>query len=410
MNQLTEALLETLGRRFNQTDFDLADVVPIPMQGDRLVRLRAIEEALMEFESSGAQDSACYLVQFKVLSRIPIQGDQGPVGAESAGPAIPVMPGDESLVAAHSMAEPHTPEGVYLPDGKFNLPYLFRSAELLSSAGDHELARNIYKAVMRSGEKTGPALMGIARSFEIEGKFEDAKKSYEEAIAYEPTFKAYKCLTSILIRQGKDKQAAETLERALMLKEIAGQARFELHKTCGNCWNRAQNATEAMKHYLKALEIEGSSDEVRTNVGALHLLAGKVDEAKRSFQDAIAINARNAKALAGMASCFLSAGEKRMAHEFFAKSLDLELNNPTAIYYLVKLAYELKTYSTAARLLESYVQVAPINANLLYSLAGLQYHLGRIPESRATALKVIELEADHHGAKELLLMMNKFMA
>lgn len=34
-------------------DFDIVDVVPIPMHGDRMVRLRTLEEALNDFDPSG---------------------------------------------------------------------------------------------------------------------------------------------------------------------------------------------------------------------------------------------------------------------------------------------------------------------------------------------------------------------
>jgi tetratricopeptide (TPR) repeat protein len=90
------------------------------------------------------------------------------------------------------------------------------------------------------------------------------------------------------------------------------------------------------------------------------------------------------------------------------QSLELELNNPTAIFYLVKCAYEIKSYATASQMLLNYIQIAPVNTNLLYSLAGLQFHLGRISEAKETTLKILELQSQHAGAKELLNMIERY--
>src|SRR5262249_55745133 len=154
----------------------------------------------------------------------------------------------------------------------------------------------------------------------------------------------------------------------------------------------------------KALELDPSADDVRANLGALHLSMGKPQEARRHFNDALASNPRNDKALAGLGSCHLAAGsdaDKHAAYDCFARALEIELNNPDAVFYLVKLGYELKSHATATRILEEYIQIAPVNTNLLYSLAGLQYHLGRMDSARGTVERILTLQPEHAGAKEL---------
>ncbi|HUP55984.1 MAG TPA: tetratricopeptide repeat protein, partial [Bdellovibrionota bacterium] len=153
--------------------------------------------------------------------------------------------------------------------------------------------------------------------------------------------------------------------------------------------------------YHRALEIDPSADDIRANLGALYLGAGKTAEARRHFQDSLASNPRNARALAGMGSCELAERNKKGAHDYFAKSLEIDLNNPTAIFHLVKTAYELKSYAVAARLLGEYVQIAPVNTNLMYSLAGLQFHLGRLAEADTTVSRILEMAPTHAGAQEL---------
>jgi tetratricopeptide (TPR) repeat protein len=277
-----------------------------------------------------------------------------------------------------------------------------RNADLLMSAGDTALAKNIYKSVLTSGEKTPQALFGLGLCLESEGKLPEAKRHYEESIAYQPALESYRRLGLLLVRMNKDQEAAEVLARALNLKDLSPEARYELHKASGNAFTRSKRVPEAEKHFLKALELKPGADEIRTSLGALCLQQGKTSEARRHFQDAFASNPRSASALMGLGSCFLADGEKRQAHDCFAKSLEIDLNNATAVFHLVKCAYEIKSYATAARVLEEYVQVAPVNSNLLYSLAGLQFHLGRLNDAKATAKKILELQPSHAGASELV--------
>jgi tetratricopeptide (TPR) repeat protein len=377
---LATQIQELLGNQLKDNQIDVVEVVPVPSHGDRLVRLRTLEDALEDFDG--------YLVKIKPRP-----------GKDYAGTPIPTE--------AVSQPQAASREGLYQQDGKLNIPFLFRNAELLFASGDYALSRNLYKAIFQSGIRTSQALNGIGRTYEAEGKLEDARAHYEESIAYQANLEALRHLASLFIKQKKDESAAEILERALQIKEIPSEIRAELHKAAGNCWLRIQRPLDAQRHYERALEIKPKAADIRANLGVIQLQAGKIGEAKKIFQDALAADPRNDKALAGLASCFLAEGDKRMAHEHFAKALEIELNNPIAIYHLVKCAYELKTYATAARVLEEYIQIAPVNANLLYSLAGLQFHMGRIEDALQACRKILEICPDHSGATELIMMIDK---
>jgi tetratricopeptide (TPR) repeat protein len=362
------------------------NVVQVPGTSDKMVRLRTIEEALEEFDDEvGAEILQQYIIQIKTRRSAP--------RTPAAAAPKPVN------------------EQVYLANGGLNVEFLLQNAELLLSSGDYPLARNIYTRVAKAGQsgtKTAEALMGMARCFELENQLDEARAKYEESIAYHPTLETYQYLSTLLSHQEKPFQAAEALERALHLKNLSSKIRYELCKAAGNSWMRAGEMASAEKSYKKALEVDPSADEIQANLGALYLHAEKLIEAKRRFQDAFAANPKNDKALAGLGSCLLASGDVRGAHDLFAQALAINLQNSQAIFHLVKCAYEIKSYATAARIVEDYVQTSPININLLYSLAGLQFHLGRMMDSRTTCEKILELQPEHSGAKELLGMMEQF--
>jgi Flp pilus assembly protein TadD len=403
----TDFLKQTLAKKTemkSDDEFDIVDVVPIPMHGDRIVRLRTLEEALIDFDQTGESSELPvmgYFVQVKPRGRV----SKTQVKPQTAAPSVPAS--RVETVRADEKIQPSAVEGIYLSDGKLNTPYLLQSAEMLYSSRDYALARNIYKAIISSGDKTSVALLGLARCFEAEGRLEEARINYEESIAYHAQPEAYKALTALLIRQKKDQEAAEVIERALHHRQLEPSLRYELHKTAGNCWGRLGSVREAERHYRKALEIRPDADEMCTNLGVLYLQNGRLEEAKRHFNDALASNPQSHQALCGLGSCALAEGEKTAAHGWFARALQIELKNPTAIFHLVKCAYEIKNYAVAAKILEDYIEVAPINIHLLYSLAGLQFHLGRAQDARHTCQRIQQLSPEHTGAQEILRRLDQ---
>jgi tetratricopeptide (TPR) repeat protein len=384
MSDLSGRIQKLLDTQLQQNGMDLVDFVPIPMHGDRMVRLRTLKEVLEDFEETGNPNTAGYFVQVRQrpeTDSTPHHADPNPISAAAA---------EESAA--------------YLPEGKLNVPYLMRNASLLVVAGELTLAKNIYKAVLQTGERTPEALFGIGQCLESEGKLPEARKNYEESIAYLPTLESYRRLGLLLMRMDKNQEAAEVLTRALNIKEMPTEMRVDLEKACGNSWLKIGRFEDAERHFRRALELipHQQSHEIRGNLGALYLRQGRTSEAKRTFQEILSTNQRSAKAYIGLASCYLADGEKRLAHDCFAQALQIDLNNPTALFHLVKCAYEIKSYATAARIVEEYMQVAPVNTSLMYSLAGLQFHLGRRSESAVTARRILALQPGHPGASELL--------
>jgi len=282
---------------------------------------------------------------------------------------------------------------------------LDKSAALLFEAGEYTLAKNIYIALIKTGDDKGKHLYFLARCYEHLGDLQEAIKQYEEAIVFRQSVEAYQRLAGALMQDKKELYAVEILDRALCLKHLSTHQRFELHKASGNALTRLMNVQEAEAHYRSALEINPDAEEIQSNLGTLYLQSGRIQDAKRAFEDAVAANQANCSAWVGLGCCLMALNLKNEAVRCFASALEIEIRNPTAIFYLVKCAYETKNYVAAERLVSKYVETAPVSANLLYSLAGLHYHLGRVEDAHKVASKVLQIKADHHGAHELVKMI-----
>lgn len=375
-------LLDLLGQKLRQTELDLIDVIRIPSGPDRLLKLRTLEEALQEFDTGNEDnETQSYLIQVKPKAK--------------ASP----------MAASDQQQNSQDPQQIYHADGTLNIGYLMKNAAILTQCGDYALAQNIYLKIANSGNganATSQALSALAGCHQSQGNTEQARHYYEQAIAFLPSLDTYQKLANLLIRQKKDRPAADVIERSLNIKDLSQEIRFDLLKTAGQCWMRVSEMASAERCLKKALDINPSADEIQACLGELYLRAGKYNDARRKFQDTLACNHNNDQAIAGLGYCLLQEGKKREAHDSFARSLDLNLNNAQALYQLVKCAYELKTYATAARIVENYIEVAPVNISLMYSLAGLQFHLGRMSDSQQTLNQILHLSPAHSGAKDLL--------
>jgi tetratricopeptide (TPR) repeat protein len=370
-------MFEQLGPITNQSSPENTRFFPVASLEDVAIHLQdSDEENLYEY----------YLVQ--------IRNPRQKIAVPPPFPAAPqVMTAPQSTVAAATPAP--GPE-------KEDIPYLAENADLLLSAGEVDLARNIYRAILKTGEASDIAYAGLAACSDREGLIDQAIQFAWDSVAFAPNKKGYQLLSQLLVQQGRDQEAAQALGRAIRSLELSIQEKAEYHKMIGNCLARLGQGGDAERAYKKALELSPASDEIQANLGSLYLEQGQMNEAKRCYQDAAAANPSNDKAWVGLGLCAVSEGDKETAHDAFARSLELNLRNSTAIFHLVKCAYEIKKYSTAEKLLSAYVEVAPVSPSLLYSLAGLQFHVGKKPEAAITARRILQIKGDHSGARELM--------
>lgn len=288
---------------------------------------------------------------------------------------------------------------------EYSPEFLLENARLLEQSGEIALARTIYQALIKNGTDISEGLLGLARTFEIENALEDAEKYYREALVYRSSVSTYSSLISAQICLGKDEEAVESLIFALALPEISKREQFEFHKSIGNCFTRLGQLDKAEFHYRKAFEFNPKSDSLQVNVGSLAIQKGDLESAAAHFKKALELNALNEKALNGLGLVAFSQNEFQKAHDYFFKSLELQIKNVSAIYNIVKCSYELKNYDAAIKLIEQFLQTSPSNGtsnlNIQYSYCGLLLHSGRLNIALQETDKILELNPNHSGAKEL---------
>lgn len=290
---------------------------------------------------------------------------------------------------------------VYQNNGRLNSALLVRNAKILLAAGDVKLAKNIFRALVESGESLGVAYSGLGGCYELEGKIDLAIKAYREAIIFEPTFGCLFALAELYLKKEEYPNAVGTLLRALNLNRLQSGQIFELHKSLGSCYMHLNQLNNAESHYRKAYELKPGSDILHVNIGSLAMKKGDLSTALLHFKEGARIQPANATALTGIGLAQTGLGNKEAAHDAFAAALAIDIHDVTSLYHLVKSAYELKKFDVVAALLEKYIKHNAVNGNILYSYAGIQYHRGMLPEALEECEKLLALKTDHEGAKKL---------
>lgn len=371
----------------------------IKLERSEFIPVSTLSEAEEWFGRSDRQDFDYYLVRSRKNDSLNFEAPRS--NHESNHESK-----EDSFQASVPLAPP--PFKKALPNAAQNeiensdVPYLIQNADLLLKANEIHLARNIYRAILKTGEGNDVAYAGLAECSDREGLVEQALQFAWDSVAFAPNQRGYQILSQLLIQQGRDREAASALSRAMKLLNLSPQDKADYYKVIGNCYSRLGEFDDAEKSFKKALELSPTSDDAQSNLGSLYLEQGQIQNAKRCYQDAVASNTLNDKAWVGLGLCLTSEGRKAEAHEAFKNALERNLKNSTAIFHLVKCAYELKKYSEAEVILSKYVEIAPVSPSLLYSLAGLQFHVGKKQESKTTVNKILQIKPDHQGAQELV--------
>lgn len=300
-------------------------------------------------------------------------------------------------------------DGVYLPNGKLNISYLIKNADVLIQSKEYPLAINIYQTLIQAGEAKDKALFGLGRCYHAQKELDKAKEHFEESVTYQPSKEAYAMLYSIAVEQQDWLEAKSVLERNLKTKNTANVERT-LHLRAFYVNRRLSDVKKAESHLLRALDLDRSSETLRITLADFLREQTRYDDSKRYYQEALSINSQSAPALTGLGLCYFNTQQRKEAHDCLVRSLKLKLEQSDALYHLIKCAFDLRIFGPAIQILENTIDSMPIEINWIYCLGGMQYQMGRLEDAQKTLKKVLELQSDHTGAQELLRKVENLAA
>ncbi len=104
----------------------------------------------------------------------------------------------------------------------------------------------------------------------------------------------------------------------------------------------------------------------------------------------------------GLGLSFQGLDELKEAQKWVVKSLKLKVDNPPAIYTLLRIAQELDHFDECERVLIQYLELHPHDHNMLYTLGGILFRNKRYEEAIDAMNKIIKINPLDGRAQSLI--------
>lgn len=293
-----------------------------------------------------------------------------------------------------------------LPNGSINVDFLLSSADVLEANREFDLAKNIYQSLVESGEAKAAALRGLARCFWENGNKTDGILAIEDSIAYESSIDSYLLYIRYATELGLDQKAVSAIERTLKMTALDEAERVELYLTLGNLYYKQSRYEKAISCYDSALNLDGNNRKLLLNIGLCLIKANQLKRAYEIFVKSSELYPDASESWQGLGSVCVQLGKADHAIQHFEASLDRDPQNAVSLLNLVKISYESKSFERAKIWLRRANELSPNNVHIQYSLAGVEFHDGDLVGARKSCARVLALQGDHKGARQLLSRMD----
>ncbi len=297
----------------------------------------------------------------------------------------------------------------------------------LQNLDNPDIAEDLYREVLDLDSSHGPAYVGLARIEQERGNQDLAEEFLRSSISMDPTYdRARRVLASLLSETNRIEEA----RRELIWIRDNGVDRGEAAYQLGRIEYKAGNYNESISYYREALELTddshpqslnnlglalkaaGKMDEARSafrnalnldpeyanahyNLGLLELVDDRLSEAETSFLDAVGINPDFVAAWHNLGLVWSATGQNANAIDAYEESLRIQ---PSNVKDRLNLAVLYRREGYPARALEQYNLVLALNpayASAWFNLAVLQKSEGNFKGAEESYLRAIDLEPEN---------------
>ncbi len=237
-------------------------------------------------------------------------------------------------------------------------------------------------------------LIGKAFSFHQQGRLDEARAFYEQALVLDGTDPEALHLLGVLeLQSGNAPAATDLLERA----STVDSANPQILANLGNAYFAQGRLTEALAAYERSLQNDANSAETWAGYGNTCTALGKTPQAVSAYHQALKLNGALADVWRTLADSLLSQeqpGEAMKALERSAAEFARQ-GHPDVLPVLLSrgnILVALGRFDEALQLFAQVVKGAPGFAPAYVSLGGVYRDLGQPDEARANYLQAIEID------------------
>ena len=186
--------------------------------------------------------------------------------------------------------------------------------------------------------------------------------------------------------------AIDIIESIFKEQNIPVHHRGNLYRLIGDCFAKLGDNEASKNAYIQAAELDPYAPKAYIGLGTLGLVKSSFDIAVLHFQKAVSLAPTDEMANLGLGLAFQGMGEKKEALKWVVKSLAINLENTAAIFTLVKISHELEEYNDSIRVICLYLSNHPNDYNMIYTLAGIYFKVGRFDECLELANRIAKID------------------
>ena len=187
------------------------------------------------------------------------------------------------------------------------------------------------------------------------GDLKGAIAALRDAFAASPPNAGAKIqLGTYLSEAGQTAAAIEMLTQA-----VASEPTLDALNALGIAYARNGRGADALATFARSLAIDPGNAMTFENIGAVHLDAGRLPDARRAFEQAIASNADSSQGHAGLAMVAIRQGDRKTAIARWERAVALQPSNFDALYDLSVQLVQDGRPAEARPYMEQFVNTAP---------------------------------------------------
>ncbi|MCR4319294.1 MAG: tetratricopeptide repeat protein, partial [Candidatus Brocadiaceae bacterium] len=304
-----------------------------------------------------------------------------------------------------------------------SLDVLYVMGDILSRKGEFDDAINYFKRylVIKDKENKNPAFNirivdtyyyehkaynNIGECYNRLGVLSKAEPAYKKAIELNNNESLYYSnLAHLHISQNRFQEAENITNTAIKL----GIANHLICLLMGKAQIMQGKAHEAI-HTFKQL-IKKNSNDLNAHIFLVNLLlqTNQVKEAEEALKTITSSNSDNLELTCLMERIKFKNGDRQSVIKFIQNTLTSNPTDTSTYLKLGNLCIEIEDHATAIELLERYLEITPVDANVIATIAICYARLGKL-ESAIIGLKAaLELDpACHYASQNLISLEKKF--
>jgi Tfp pilus assembly protein PilF len=279
---------------------------------------------------------------------------------------------------------------------------LGRLGNLAKQLGFLEEAESAFREAIEIDNKESRAYVGLASVLMERDEYEDASQLLRKALSLEKTEYAYTMLGTALVRMGKDEEATENLEAALVVDPAFDEAYFNLALI-----KRKTDRDEAERLFLRALESDPDYAAAHQELGWLLSTKGDFSQAEYHLRRALELKPDSGYARIYLGNLLWRKGDLAAATSEFERAIGDMPDRGISFWSLANVYETQERWEEAETLYESAIEIEPDDA-----IAHMNF--GRMLSKRGDSARAVThlkiallLDPDYSTARKLLTRLEK---